>query len=96
MVTRATSVRAAADVVYNEVQEEAVLLHTVSGRYYGLDGVGTRFWQLTVEGRSLADVQQRLLDEYDVEPERLWRDLEGLVETLLARGLVEFDGPRQR
>ena len=90
MVTREASVRAASDVVFNEVQGEAVLLHTVSGRYYGLDGVGTRFWQLALEGRSLGDVQQRMLGEYNVEPDRLWRDLQGLVEVLLARGLVEF------
>ena len=90
MVTREASVRAAPDVVFNEVQGEAVLLHTVSGRYYGLDSVGTRFWQLALEGRNLGDVQRRMLGEYNVEPDRLWRDLQGLVEVLLAKGLVEF------
>ena len=33
------------DVLLQELQGESVLLNLSSGRYFGLNGVGTRMWQ---------------------------------------------------
>ena len=41
------------------------------------------------EPRAVADIQNTITGEYDVEPERYARDLIGLLEKLLAEGLIE-------
>jgi hypothetical protein len=76
------------DVLFQEVNGEAVLLNLKTGVYFGLDPVGTRVWQLLVEPRVLADVLAVVVDEYDVSPERGAGDLIALVTDLEQHGLV--------
>ncbi|HSL81211.1 MAG TPA: PqqD family protein [Thermoanaerobaculia bacterium] len=80
-------------VVWRELDGEAVLLDLESEVYFGLDDVGTRIWSLLEADRPLGEVHRRLLAEYDVGSEEAWRDLAGLVERLLAAGLVESRPP---
>jgi hypothetical protein len=87
-VTLAASLRAGDDVVFRELDGEAVLLNLSSGVYFGLDDVGTRMWQLIGEHGSLRAVLAQLCDEYDAAPEVLERDLVELASRLVARGLV--------
>jgi hypothetical protein len=76
------------------VGEEAVLLDLASSRYFGLDGVGTRIWQLLAEHRRLSAVADLLLAEYDATSEQIDGDLAAFVGELAGRGLLEVDhGP---
>ena len=45
-VTLASRVIVPDDVLFQELNGEAVILDLASERYFGLDGVGTRFWEL--------------------------------------------------
>jgi hypothetical protein len=81
---------AAPDVLFQELGTESVFLDLKSGRYFGLDEVGTRMWQLLTTAESVQASYVKLLAEYDVDAERLRKDLEDLVGKLLELGLVEF------
>jgi len=81
-----------ADVLVQELQGESVLLNVQSGRYFGLDEVGTRMWAALTAAESLQAARDALLAEYDVDAERLEQDLRGLVERLVEHGLVEVRG----
>ena len=80
---------AAKDQVSCDLAGEAAILNIKNGVYYGLDPVGARIWNLMQEPRAVADIQNTITGEYDVEPERCARDLFGLLEKLLAEGLIE-------
>jgi hypothetical protein len=82
-------VAAAEGQVACELAGEAAILNVKSGVYYGLDPIGARIWSLMQEPRAVADIQSAILSEYEVEPERCARDLVGLLEKLLAEGLIE-------
>jgi len=69
--------------------DEVILLNVESGLYFGLDPVGTRIWELLVEGTSEQEIVGRVLDEYDVEPERARTDVEAFIQTLASRGLTQ-------
>lgn len=85
---------AAKDQVSCDLAGEAAILNIKSGVYYGLDPVGARIWNLMKEPRAVAEIQNAIIDEYEVEPERAGRDLVILLEKLLAEGLIEVkDGP---
>lgn len=79
------------DVLFHELGGEAVLLNLETGKYYGLDEVGTRMWMLVVEHGCLEPAYQALLQEYDVEPERLAQDLVQLVDQLISHGLLRLE-----
>jgi len=80
---------AAKDQVSCDLAGEAAILNIKNGVYYGLDPVGARIWNLMQQPRAVAEIQSAITDEYDVEPERCARDLVGLLEKLLAEGLIE-------
>lgn len=82
------------DVLFRDLEGEAVILSTESGRYYGLDEVGTRMWNLLSQHGQIEPVYQALLAEYDVAEDRLQQDLLDLVDKLAAEGLLQVDGPQ--
>jgi hypothetical protein len=75
-------------VVCAELEEEAVLLHVEAGVYFGLDEVGLRIWNLLVAGTTEAELFDRLLAEYDVEPDQLRSDIADFLDDLEAEGLL--------
>ncbi len=75
-------------VMAREVGDETVILDLASGTYFGLDKVGARAWQLFGDDRTLGDICDALLAEYDVSREDLERDMLRLTQELSAKGLV--------
>src|SRR5687768_17705101 len=71
--------------------EEVVILELNSGKYYGLNAVGARIWNLIQEPRIVSDILDTILNEYDVEPDRCGRDLLALLQDLAAHGLMEIE-----
>lgn len=79
------------NVLFQQLDDEAVILALDSGEYYGLDEVGTRCWRLLAEHGRLERVTAELRQVYDAPRERLERDLLRLVVELEERGLVRAD-----
>jgi hypothetical protein len=88
-ITFGTKATVPPDVLVQELQGESVLLNLRSGRYYGLDEVGTRMWAALTASDSLRAAFESLLSEYAVDADRLQGDLLALVENLVGHGLVE-------
>ena len=81
----------AGHVLVQDSGGEAVLLDLAGERYFGLNKVGTRIWQLLGETPSLSDVHARLCAEFAAPPERIQQDLLALVEQLQAAGLITVE-----
>lgn len=79
------------EVLFQELDGEAVLLNLQSERYFGLDAVGTRVWELLAEPASLDAVRETLLAEFEVEPTQVRADLLELVGELAGAGLVTVE-----
>jgi hypothetical protein len=75
-------------VMARQVGDEIVILDLARAIYFGLDPVGGRIWQLISEGKSLGDISDVLLSEYEVSREELQRDLARLLDELESRGLI--------
>jgi hypothetical protein len=75
-------------VLTREIDGEMVLLDLASEKYYGLDDVGTRIWSTLVEHGSLPEARQALIEEFDVAPAILDRDLKRLLVELEGHGLL--------
>lgn len=79
-------------VLFRELEGESVLLDLDSERYYGLDDVGTRMWLALTRNETVQEAYEDLLGEYDVDPQRLQRDLLALLDRLEEHGLLEVRG----
>ncbi len=69
--------------------DESAILNMKNSVYYGMNAVGTRVWNLLVEPKSIVQLRDALLDEYEVEPIRCEQDLLQLLEQMRTEGLIE-------
>jgi hypothetical protein len=92
MIDLATHVTVPESVLFRDLDGEAVLLETMTGRYYGLNEAGTRMWSLLQLHGEIEAVCRALVAEYDAPEERLREDLLRFVDTLAASGLVRTEG----
>jgi hypothetical protein len=93
MITLESKISIPADVLFNVVADEMVVLNLASGKYFSLDDVGTRMWVLTEEHGQLKAVHAALLSEYAVDPQQLEADLLALMEKLVGNELVQVSDP---
>jgi hypothetical protein len=73
------------------VHGETIMMSVRNGRYYGLNGTGTRIWCLLEQPRTLASLCEVLQADYDVERETCEREVLLLLEALVHEGLVRTD-----
>jgi hypothetical protein len=78
----------APDVVFRELDGEAVVLDLAGGTYFGLNASGTRMWQLIQEHRELEPVAVALAGEFDAPSARIESDLLTFVSHLERKGLL--------
>jgi hypothetical protein len=88
MADEPAQLKPAPHVLFQELDGDMVLLNLETERYYGLDEVGARFWQLLAEHGDLETLVPRMLAEFEVEEAALRSDLSALVAELSAAGLL--------
>jgi Coenzyme PQQ synthesis protein D (PqqD) len=69
--------------------DEAAILNLKNTVYYGLNPVGARVWSLVQQSRTVKEIRDTLVDEYDVNAEQCERDLLKLLENMREQGLIE-------
>lgn len=80
---------AASEQISCPLGDESAILNLKNSVYYGLDPVGARVWNLLREPKSVRELRDTLLDEYDVGAERCEQDLLELLEKMRVEGLIE-------
>jgi hypothetical protein len=91
VVSGGSIVVTAKDQASSDLGGEVAILDLKAGVYYGLDAVGARIWSLIQEPRTVNEIRDILLEEYEVEPERCERDLLVLLQRLATEGLIEVE-----
>jgi hypothetical protein len=79
----------ASDVVSCDLEGEAALLDMRSGVYFSLNRIGAIIWEHLQLGASLSALLEAITNRFDVDPEVFLADLNALLHTLQARGLIE-------
>ena len=88
LIPLSSTITISTEVLAQEVEGETVLLDLQSESYFGLDEVGTRIWQLLQEHKTLQEVLDIMLEEYDVDEKQLETDLNELLKKLLDVKLI--------
>jgi Coenzyme PQQ synthesis protein D (PqqD) len=83
---------ASRDQVSCPLGDESAILNLTNSVYYGLDPVGSRVWHLLQKPKSVAELRDALVDEYDVEAGRCESDLIELLEKMRVEGLIQVEG----
>jgi hypothetical protein len=81
--------RPSPDVVYRELAEEVVLVNLETNRIFALNETGARFWQLLVAGCSQAEIVSCLSSEFQIGPDLVTDEIDGIIGALAKEGLIE-------
>ena len=77
------------NVIYTELDDEAIILDHERGIYFALNEVGmTVIEELTKGSRTVQRLLDLVLKEYDVEEDMAMEDLKLLLEHLLSEKLI--------
>lgn len=84
-------IKAGKDQISCDLAGEAAILHLTTGTYFGLDQIGARIWSLLQQPRTMGEIRDVILDEYEVEAPRCEADLAALLSEMEAAGLVSVE-----
>jgi hypothetical protein len=84
-------VAARPDVISCQLGGGAALLDLRTSTYYGLNGIGSTVWGLIASPKTVAQLRDSLLNEYDVDPDLCHADLISLLGKLANAGLIEVN-----
>jgi hypothetical protein len=81
-------VRRSEGLAAGEMAGETVMMSIENGEYYALDQVASHIWRLIEKPRSVGEVCDLLLEQYDGERGEMERDILLFLNDLMARGLI--------
>ena len=80
------------DVLFQAIDDEAILLDMASEEYFALNELGMRMWQLLSENGSTDSAIRQLLMEYEVDETTLRQDMAEWIDELVELGMANY-GP---
>ncbi len=89
-ISRNSTIVKSSGQVSTDLGKEVIILGVDSEEYYSLEEVGARIWGLIQEPKTVMDILDTLLDDYDVEPKRCERDLLAVLQEMADEGLIEI------
>jgi hypothetical protein len=75
--------------LYSDLAGEAVILNLRNGKYYGLNSVGVSIWKVIQFPSTIAEIQYRLMEEFDVDADRCLSEIVSFLRKMAAEDLIE-------
>jgi hypothetical protein len=88
MISEESVIQKTTDLLESMVDSEAVILGMESGKYIGLNEVGTRIWSMLDQPVKVSDLLSELSVHYDAAPEVIREELLEFLNSLYHRLLV--------
>ncbi len=79
------------DVIGKEIQSKSVLLNLDNGTYYTLNRTGTFIWSLLDEKRAMNYLIDRVTQQFDIDKDRAFLDVQTFTQALKNEGLIEIN-----
>jgi hypothetical protein len=84
--------RASPDALATRVGDEIVLVHIKTDQIYVLNPTGARVWELLCADCDGAEIERRLLQEFDAIPAEVAGQVEELITSLASSRLITVLG----
>jgi hypothetical protein len=76
------------DLMTTEIDGELVLLSIENGKYYSLNGIGTKIWKLIENPIPVLEVCRKLMSEFEVDSKRCEYEVQAFLSELISASLV--------
>lgn len=83
-----------ADILHAPVgSEEAVMMSIEAGRYYGVNAVGARIWELLETPQTIEQLCTQICEEFDVDAQACRTAILEFARDLIENGVVHASAP---
>ena len=80
------------DTISGKLHDEQVMLDIEKGKYFSLNPVATKIWELLEQPMDLKDLCSKLMEEYDVDAEKCMAETSEYLEEMAKLGLIMETG----
>ena len=88
MSANPTRFRASPDALATRVGDEIVLVDLRTDQIYSLNRTATRIWELVCDDCDRAEVERRMLEEFEVSPAELVEAIDDLIARMTREGVL--------
>lgn len=88
-----TQIRQNKKLVSSEMDGEIVMMHTETGKYFGLNSVGSTIWTLIDAPRSVQSIVEVLHNRYEVSREQCENEVFSFIESMIKKDVVHVVDP---
>jgi len=77
------------EVVWQDVDDDLVVLDLRSSTYFKLNGTGALLWDLLREPTSQQDLVEALMSKYGIDEDRATSDVDAFIDSLTQKKLLD-------
>jgi hypothetical protein len=85
---RMTKYQRKSKIISGRLQDELVMMDLDKGKYFALNPITTRIWDLLEKPLALDELCRLLMDEYEVEEEQCRADVAEVLAEMVKLGIV--------
>ncbi len=91
-ITTNTIVSQIEEIVASDIDGETVMMSIENGKYYGLDDIGSRIWELIEKPAKVSELIDTLLERFDVDCDTCERDVLRFLNELNGEKILKVEG----
>jgi len=77
------------EMLSSRMDNETVMMHPESGKYFSLNPVATRIWEMLETPKTIEDLVKVLLDEFEAQPEVCKKETTEFIRILLEKEMLD-------
>lgn len=78
------------EVISGKLEDQIVMMDIEKGKYFSMNPVASRIWELLEKPLSVKELCGRLLVEFDVDKKRCLQEVQELIDKLTELNLLEI------
>jgi len=86
-----TRIRLNQELLSSEIDGETIMMSVENGKYYGLNSVASRIWELVKEELLFSEMIEKLITEFKVDKTTCQNDTEEFILQLEENKLITFE-----
>ena len=90
-ITSTSKIKLNQELLQSEIDGETIMMSIDNGKYYGLNTVASKIWEIIKDEPLFSELIDKLTSEYNVEKEQCIIDTKSFIENLVKNKLVKIE-----
>jgi hypothetical protein len=79
------------ELLQSEIDGETIMMSIDNGKYYGLNTVASRIWEIIKDEPLFAEIVEKLVTEYDIDKTQCEKETKDFLIKLIENKLIKLE-----